>query len=115
MGTLFYGANRLAIEIDDRALAHLQLAIVTKLRRHESFAFTWRHDDAAGQGRNVVWLHESIPLHFSYAGSRMANINRHWIDSLLATATTTLGMRVVDEPLIEGSAQTPTSMSVDGA
>ncbi|WP_423921788.1 ATP-dependent DNA ligase [Frigoribacterium sp. 2-23] len=115
MGTLFYGANRLAIDFDDRALAHLQLAIVTKLRRHESFAFTWRHDDASGQGRNVIWLHESIPLQFSYAGSRMANVNRQWIDALLASASTTLGMRLVDEPAVEGSQQPHAAMSVDGA
>jgi hypothetical protein len=40
VGTLFYGADRHAIDVDDRALAHLQLAIVTKLRRHEGFAFS---------------------------------------------------------------------------
>lgn len=41
MGTLFYGDNRFAIGIDDRSLAHLQLVILAKLRRDESFSFTW--------------------------------------------------------------------------
>jgi hypothetical protein len=45
-----------------------------------------------------VWLHESIPLHFSYAGSRMPTVNRAWVDALLTSATTTPGMRLVDEP-----------------
>jgi len=98
LGTLFYGSDRVAIEIDDRTLAHLQLAIVSKLRRHESFALTWREDGTTGQGRNVVWLHESIPLRFAYAGSRMAAINRAWVDALLESASTTVGMRLEPEP-----------------
>lgn len=98
MGTLFYGADRLAIDVDDRALAHLQLAMVTKLRRHEGFAFTWRDEHASGQGRHTVWVHESVPLHFAYLGSRMPSINRAWVDALLVSATTTPGMRLVDEP-----------------
>lgn len=110
MGTLFYGSDRSAIEFDDRALAHLQLAIVTKLRRHESFSLTWRDDDPGGQGRNVIWVHESIPLRFVYAGSRMPTVNRAWLDVLLASATTTTGMRLIAEPV----AETP-PMSADGA
>ncbi|GAB2980675.1 DUF7882 family protein [Frigoribacterium salinisoli] len=99
MGTLFYGADRYAIDLDDRALAHLQLAVVTKLRRHEGFAFSWRDEQTGGQGRHAVWLHESIPLHFSYAGSRMPTVNRAWVEALLASAATTPGMRLVDEPV----------------
>jgi hypothetical protein len=98
LGTLFYGSDRTAVDIDDRTLAHLQLAVVAKLRRHESFSLTWRDSDGSGQGRHVLWVHESIPLRFVYAGSRMAAINRAWVDAMLATATTTTGMRVVPEP-----------------
>jgi len=98
LGTLFYGSDRDAIDLDDRTLAHLQLAVVTKLRRHESFSLTWRDDQPSGQGRSVVWVHESIPLRFVYAGSRMAAVNRAWVDALLASASTTVGMRLVPEP-----------------
>ena len=98
LGTLFYGSDRYAIDIDDRALAHLQLAVVTKLRRHESFSLTWRDDQPSGQGRSVIWMHESIPLHFVYAGSRMAAVNRLWVAELLESASTTVGMRLVSEP-----------------
>jgi hypothetical protein len=98
LGTLFYGSDRYAIDLDDRTLAHLQLAVVTKLRRHESFSLTWREDQPSGQGRSVIWMHESIPLRFVYAGSRMAAVNRAWVDELLASASTTVGMRLVPEP-----------------
>ena len=30
--------------IDDRVLAHLQVVIINKLRRRESFTFTWRDE-----------------------------------------------------------------------
>jgi hypothetical protein len=98
LGTLFYGSDRHAIDLDDRTLAHLQLAIVTKLRRHESFSLTWRDDQLSGQGRSVIWVHESIPLHFVYAGSRMAAVNRAWVAELLDSASTTVGMRLGPEP-----------------
>lgn len=98
MGTLVYGSDRFAIEIDDRTLAHLQLAVVAKLRRRESFALTWRDEDGSGQGRTVLWIHEAIPLRFEYAGSRMASINKTWVDALLVTASTTVGMRLIPEP-----------------
>lgn len=98
MGTLVYGSDRFTIEIDDRTLAHLQLAVVAKLRRRESFALTWRDEDGSGQGRTVLWIHEAIPLRFEYAGSRMASVNKAWVDELLATASTTVGMRLTPEP-----------------
>jgi hypothetical protein len=40
MGKLIYGIAP-AIEIEDRGLRHLQLAIMTKLRRDERFTFSW--------------------------------------------------------------------------
>jgi hypothetical protein len=98
LGTLFYGSDRQAVDLDDRTLAHLQLAVVTKLRRHEGFSLTWRDDQPSGQGRSVIWVHESIPLHFVYAGSRIAAVNRAWVSSLLESAATTGGMRIVPEP-----------------
>jgi hypothetical protein len=54
MGKLIYNVNT-STEIDDRALAHLQIVIIGKLRRQESFAFSWktpqaRATDAAPSG-----------------------------------------------------------------
>ena len=46
MGTMQYGSGS-EIQIEDRALAHLKVAIATKLRRNESFTLSWKHPDGA--------------------------------------------------------------------
>jgi hypothetical protein len=40
MGSLIYGVAPV-IQIEDRVLRHLQLVIIQKLRRNESFGFNW--------------------------------------------------------------------------
>ena len=47
MGKLIYNSSTREIEIDDRTLAHLRVAILNKLRRSESFAMTWDLNSAA--------------------------------------------------------------------
>jgi hypothetical protein len=39
-----------------------------------------------------------VPLHFFFSGSRAATINRTWLDQLMLTAATPLGMQVAEEP-----------------
>lgn len=64
MGTLFYADQ--AIDMDDRTLAHLKVAVVTKLRRGESFTLAWRHEGTGQPGRSAIWLQPSIPLRFVF-------------------------------------------------
>jgi hypothetical protein len=97
MGRLIYD-NTTAIEFDDRVLSHLQVVIGTKLRRSESFYFSWSDDVAMGDGRNVIWLHASMPLRFRYDGGRRPVLNRAWIEVLMAAANSTEGLRVLPEP-----------------
>ena len=66
MGTLFYGDAATPIRIEDRALAHLKVAIITKLRRGESFTLSWQHPDDQPRGRSTLWLHPNIPLRFVF-------------------------------------------------
>ncbi len=101
MGRLTYD-HTTSIEFDDRVLAHLQIVIGTKLRRSESFYFSWNDDPAMGDGRNVIWLHPSMPLRFRYDGSRRPVMNRTWIEALMAAANSTDGLRVLPEP-VEGN------------
>ena len=49
MGTLIYGGTS-EIDIEDRTLAHMQLAIITKLRRNEQFLLSWDHGVDNGSG-----------------------------------------------------------------
>ena len=97
MGTLTYDSE-FTVDFDDRLLAHLQIVIGTKLRRGESFYFSWKDDDRIGDGRTAIWLHPSISLIYKYYGGRMPRVNRLWIDQLASTANSTSGLQVVPEP-----------------
>lgn len=97
MGTLFFGAARTAIEVDDRTLAHLQMVALTKLRRHEPFALSWRDDDAVGDGRSTIWITPNTELHFKYAGSRVPVIDKERLESLASAANSTHGIQLGTE------------------
>lgn len=97
MGKLIYGTDVREIEIDDRVLAHLKIAIIAKLRRSESFSLSWEHGAQNGGGRSTVWIHESIPLQFVFFGSRPPSLNRAWVDELMASANSG-SMQILPEP-----------------
>lgn len=95
MGLLTY--DGIEVEFDDRLLAHLHVVIVQKLRRGESFCFTWRDDLAVGGGRSSLWLHPSIPLHFKFYGSRSPVLNRAWLATLTLSSNSSQGLIVTPE------------------
>jgi hypothetical protein len=97
MGTLNYDSSFTA-DFDDRLLAHLQIVIGAKLRRNESFYFSWKDDARVGDGRTTIWLHPSISLVYKYFGSRMPMINRAWVEELTLAANTPSGLQIVREP-----------------
>jgi hypothetical protein len=102
MGSLHY-ALALDAHIDDRVLAHLQVVIGTKLRRGESFYFTWNEDHVAGVRRRTIWLHPALPIAFTYLGSRAPTLSREWLELLSTSANSTTGLQIIPEP------STPTS------
>ena len=102
MGKLTYDST-VVVDFDDRLLAHLQMVIATKLRRGESFAFSWRDDAAVGDGRTTIWLHPALPLVFKYFGGKQPAINRAWVEALLQTANSSAGLHVVPEPVDHGN------------
>ena len=106
MGSLTY--DRVVVEIDDRTLAHLQLVIVQKLRRGESFLLSWQDSAAVGSGRSSIWLNPAIPLYFKYAGGHAATLNRQWIEDLGRSANSAQGLVIVSEA---GSLPAPTLTS----
>jgi hypothetical protein len=97
MGKLIYNMNT-TTEIDDRALAHLQIVIVNKLRRQESLAFSWKNPASEGDGRSTIWIAPQLALHFRYSGGRPVVINRQWVEALMASANSTAGLHMVPEP-----------------
>ena len=98
MGTLLYGNPSIVITFDDRALMHLQIVISAKLRRRESFIFTWSDSADEGSGRSAIWLDPTSTLYFRYFGSRTPSINRDWIEALMLSANSAGGLVFIAEP-----------------
>lgn len=96
MGKLLYGPT-IEIIFDDRVLAHLQLVIGAKLRRNESFFFSWRDEQSVGDGRSTIWLDSAIPLVFRYNGGRMPKINREWLELLTHSSNSAAGLQLTEE------------------
>ncbi|WP_210508920.1 ATP-dependent DNA ligase [Naasia sp. SYSU D00057] len=97
MGKLIYGTDA-GIDIEDRVLAHLQVVILSKMRRSESFAFSWEYGREAGSGRTTIWVHPSMNLRFRYNGSRAPELNRAWLEELSVLANSANGLRLIPEP-----------------
>ena len=86
--------------MDDRALAHVKVVILSKLRRGESFAFSWTISAQEGSGRGTIWLAPSIPLEFAFLGGRPPTLNRAWIQEM-SNAASNGELRVTAEPETE--------------
>ncbi len=99
VGTFQYGNDH--YEFDDRLLAHVKLAIVAKLLRHESFLMSWTIPVKNGSGRMSVWISRESHLSFLFAGSRPPEINRRWVEALMLNAARTGGMQLMAENDIE--------------
>ncbi|MCU1525490.1 MAG: ATP-dependent ligase [Microbacteriaceae bacterium] len=87
MGHLLYGrisAER--IDLDDRTLAHLQIAVATKLRRGERFWIEFVHGVDEGGGRVVIWIDHAVPLVFHYVSGRLHETDREWVENMMTQA-----------------------------
>jgi len=96
VGKFIYGTMATSVDIEDRTLAHLRIAVMTKLRRKESFMF--EAEMGEGIGRRSFWMHESVPLQFHFAGSRPPRINPAWVEALIIAAGTPAGLTILPEP-----------------
>lgn len=95
MGTLIHGP--LELEIDDRILTHLEIVIVSKLRRHESFLLSWLEDASPGGSRNALWLSAGHPVHFRYSEGRVSQINKDWLRLLEVSSNGSRGLIALGE------------------
>jgi hypothetical protein len=99
VGHLIYGSGGAGIEFPDRTLAHLYIVMMSKLRRAESFGFSFDQGSGADSARTAIWISPSIPLQFIYLGTDDTTINREWLDSLVASSNSVAGLRLVAEPI----------------
>ena len=95
MGTLQY--DGVLVEFDDRLLTHLQIVIVQKIRRGESFLMSWRDAAETGDGHSSIWIHPSQNLYFKFSGSRTTAINTEWLEQLVLSANSARGLLVMKE------------------
>lgn len=95
MGTLHYGSPPSSFQIDDRALAHVELVVMAKLRRRENLSFSLV--DEKTSVRQAMWISPVTTLRFEYDGP-MPEINRLWLQDLVDTANSSSGLRLVPEP-----------------
>ena len=106
MGHLIYGVAP-AIQVDDWALYHLQQVMVTKLRRDESFSFSWGDEPAVGGDEalpqpgqhGMVWISKASSLYFSFDKPRQGPLNPQWLTELATVASSTGGLRRLPEPV----------------
>jgi len=103
VGKLFYGDSGTSIVVDDRTLAHLKIAVFTKLRRNESFTLSWQHGTDAPSGRSTIWVHPSVPLHFIFDEDEPPVLNKQWIEQLMRSANSTGGIQLLPEDAALGS------------
>ncbi|PZE34977.1 MULTISPECIES: ATP-dependent DNA ligase [unclassified Curtobacterium] len=103
MGYLIYDGQSAEIQMDDRTLAHLQIVIISKLRRQESFAFSWKEPVSKGDGRSTIWIFPTVSLRFKFEGSRAPAVNEAWLDVLKRSVNSNGGLQMIPEPTGSGS------------
>jgi hypothetical protein len=94
MGTLYYGAARTAISIDDRLLAHLKVVITSKLRRNESFLVSWIEPVENGSGRGSAFIHPTCDLVYRFDGSRPPELDQELLESMAAESMSGRGLTI---------------------
>lgn len=99
MGTLFYGASRTPVRIDDRILAHLKLVATSKLRRDEPFLISWHDSAETGGGRSSIWVHQECDLHYKFDGGSSATINQQLIEAMSLAANAARGIEIDEATL----------------
>ena len=93
MGQFLYGSPSEAFELDDRTLAHVEIVVLAKLRRQEAFAFSL---DTGKGGRSTLWIGTNSTLQFRFT-TRDHEINRAWLETMIDSANSPAGLKIVPE------------------
>jgi len=93
MGQLLYGATAATFPLDDRTLAHLEMVILSKLRRNEGFALSIENGHG---GRTALWISAHSELRFVFEKSR-SEIDRDWLERLVDDANSPSGLSLPAE------------------
>jgi hypothetical protein len=99
LGTLFYGAARLPIRIEDRLLAHLKAVITAKMRRGEGFLISWSDSAEVGHGRSSVWVHPTSDLHYKFEGGTPPKLDPSLLEQLNVESIQARGIELEEATL----------------
>jgi len=102
VGRILYGGTGVEIALDDRAMAHLQAVVATKLRRGEGFFLQWHDDPATGDEHHAAWIAPNVPLYFHYAGPKPTELRREWLEAMTVGANSNGGLLLGEEPPATG-------------
>lgn len=94
MGKLTYGAIQREIEMDDKLLAHIEMIVLSRLRRNNAFALRWIEKIEVGDGRRTIWISPSSDLYFEYDKHEQPELDRVLLDKLAAAADSNLGVNL---------------------
>ena len=94
MGKLIYGAVQREIEIDDGLLAHLEVVVLSRLRRNNAFALRWAERADSGDTRRTVWVHQAADLYFEYDTPDAPQLDRELLDRLAKAADSNAGINL---------------------
>ncbi|WP_331782632.1 DUF7882 family protein [Subtercola sp. YIM 133946] len=95
MGFLYYGNEAYPVEIDDRPLAHLKIALLSLLRAGKSVAFSFERATDAGSGRETLWINPTTDLRFRFNGNRPPLTNKPWVKAMITAAQSPTGLRLI--------------------
>ncbi|MEJ6490762.1 ATP-dependent DNA ligase [Leucobacter sp. USCH14] len=95
MGSIRY--DGLTIHFKEHLLAHMQVVIVQKIMRDESFLMSWKNGTSAGDGRTAIWIAPSTRLTFSFEESEMPDLDDEWLQRLGESANANTGMILTEK------------------
>lgn len=93
MGSFTYGDDSTTYDLDDDTLGHLEVAVMTKLRRSEAFVLNLGPGTHDGSGTESLWMHPSIPVRFDIA-ARPHPLDMDRVSAMMASADTVRGLTV---------------------
>ncbi|MGZ0712418.1 DUF7882 family protein (plasmid) [Coraliomargarita sp. W4R53] len=102
MGALFYGNDVDPISIPDHVLSHIKVLFASKLRRSESFSFTWKHAPDQPSGRSTIWVHPAIPLRFVFEAEEAGRLDTDLLQALAKRANSSTGLAIDFEEFSSG-------------
>ena len=96
MGTLRYDAAQPVIELPDRVLQHLHIAVARKLREQQRIAVSIVSEKTEPI---QVWLDVRIPIVITYATGVASTINEKWLAEIEASFSNAVLM-LTPEPAV---------------